>query len=258
MTAYNYAAALITVTDTETTVLRHIYENWKELRFDKDNQTYYEATFERNGKSYKVVTAQQNEMGMTAGTVLSMKLIEHFRPRYLIMPGIAAGVALEHVEEQIYGDVVAADVIWNYSAGKFVSPDNADIKYGELGFIPRPTVVKMKDEIKEYVLKAAQSEENQCHVYIGPMASGSAVIANSEILNKQIRSQFQHTAGLDMEAYAVVYAAENAIEPKPDAIIVKSVCDYADSRKSDKYQKFAAYTSSEFAKLLFEKFLPLD
>ena len=117
MTAYNYAAALITVTDTETTVLRHIYENWKELRFDKDNQTYYEATFVRNGKSYKVVTAQQNEMGMTAGAVLSMKLIEHFRPRYLIMPGIAAGVALEHVEEQIYGDVVAADVIWNYSAG---------------------------------------------------------------------------------------------------------------------------------------------
>ena len=85
-----------------------------------------------------------------------------------------------------------------------------------------------------------------------------ATIANSEILNKQIRSQFQHTAGLDMEAYAVAYAAENAIEPKPDAIIVKSVCDYADSRKSDKYQKFAAYTSSEFAKLLFEKFLPLD
>lgn len=258
MTAYNYAAALITVTDTETTVLRHIYENWKELRFDKDNQTYYEATFVRNGKSYKVVTAQQNEMGMTAGAVLSMKLIEHFRPRYLIMPGIAAGVALEHVEEQIYGDVVAADVIWNYSAGKFVSPDKADIKFGELGFIPRPTVVKMKDEIKEYVLKAAQSEENQCHVYIGLMASGSAVIANSEILNKQIRSQFQHTAGLDMEAYAVAYAAENAIEPKPDAIIVKSVCDYADSRKSDKYQKFAAYTSSEFAKLLLEKFLPLD
>lgn len=94
MTAYNYAAALITVTDMETTVLRHIYENWKELRFDKDNQTYYEATFERNGKSYKVVTAQQNEMGMTAGAVLSMKLIEHFRPRYLTMPGIAAGVAL--------------------------------------------------------------------------------------------------------------------------------------------------------------------
>ena len=69
MTAYNYAAALITVTDIETTVLRHIYENWKELRFDKDNQTYYEATFVRNGKSYKVVTAQQNEMGMTAGAV---------------------------------------------------------------------------------------------------------------------------------------------------------------------------------------------
>ena len=258
MKEYDYAAALITVTDTETTALRHIYEDWQELRLENDNQIYYTADFERDGKLYHVVTAQQNEMGMTASAVLSMKMITHFRPRYLIMPGIAAGVAMENQEEQIYGDVIAANVIWNYSAGKFVSPDKANIKFGELGFIPRPTVVKMKDEIMQYVLKAAASPENQCHVYVGPMASGSAVVANSEMLNKQIRSQFRHTAGLDMEAYAIAYAAKNAFDPKPEAIVIKSVCDYADHRKSDKYQKFAAYTSSEFAKLLYEKFLPLD
>ena len=61
-----------------------------------------------------------------------------------------------------------------------------------------------------------------------------------------------------MEAYAVVYAVENAILPKPTAFVIKSVCDYADSQKSDQYQKFAAFTSAEFGKLLYEKFLPLD
>ncbi|MGN1095157.1 MAG: hypothetical protein ACI4QR_02080 [Eubacteriales bacterium] len=258
MSVYNYAVALITATDTEAMVLKHIYDDWQEVRFENDEQLYYESSFEKDGKRYKVITAQQNEMGMTAAAVLSMKLISHFRPRYLIMVGIAAGVALENIEEQIYGDVIVPDIIWNYSAGKFVSAENSDIRFGEVGFIPRPTSVNADEDIIGFVENAASSSENQCHVYIGPMASGSAVVASSEILNKQIRTQFQHTAGLDMEAYAVVYAAENATSPKPKALVIKSVCDFADSRKSDKYQKLAAYTSSEFAKLLYEKFLPLD
>ncbi|MCI6585699.1 MAG: hypothetical protein MSC47_01020 [Oscillibacter sp.] len=60
-----------------------------------------------------------------------------------------------------------------------------------------------------------------------------------------------------MESYAVAYAAEHAVEPRPVPLIIKSVCDYADAQKSDQYQKFAAFTSCEYAKLLYEKFLPL-
>ena len=73
-----------------------------------------------------------------------------------------------------------------------------------------------------------------------------------------MRSQLRRTVALDMESYAVVYAAENAAAPRPIPLIIKSVCDYADAQKSDQYQKFAAFTSCEFAKLLYEKFLPLE
>lgn len=62
---------------------------------------------------------------MTAACALSAKLIHHFRPQYLIMVGIAAGVALSDMEEQIYGDVIVADMIWNYSDGKFVPKERA-------------------------------------------------------------------------------------------------------------------------------------
>lgn len=89
-----------------------------------------------------------------------------------------------------------------------------------------------------------------------PLASGSAVVANSELVDMQIRSQFDETIGLEMEAYGVVYAAAHAIEPRPYAIIAKSICDFADSRKDDNYQKFAAYTSCEFVKNLCLYFLP--
>lgn len=127
-----------------------------------------------------------------------------------------------------------------------------------MGFIPRPKSFRIRADVLPYIEAAAASPENQCHVYIGPMACGTTVVANREILTKQIRSHILHTAGLDMESYAVAYAAEHASEPKPAAIVAKSVCDYADAQKSDQYQKFAAFTSCEFAKLLYEKFLPLD
>ena len=50
-------------------------------------------------------------------------------------------------------------------------------------------------------------------------------------------------------------AVKSAPAPKPKGLVIKSVCDYANEEKSDQYQKFAAYTSAQFAKLLYEKFL---
>lgn len=83
------------------------------------------------------------------------------------------------------------------------------------------------------------------------------MVANREVVDQQVRSQLPTTAGLDMESYGVFYAARKAWNSKTEPIVIKSICDYADEEKCDLYQKFAAFTSSEFAKLLYEKYLPL-
>ena len=254
---YDTDVALLSVTTTEFRAVTHFHE-WKAKTFTNDEQIYDIATFERDGKERTLVHAKISEMGMTAAAATAMKVIYTFRPRYLIMVGIAAGVVQAEFEEQMYGDVIVPDIVWNYSAGKFVSPDKAEIVYGNLGFLPRSSSEKIPEEIIPYLRKAAASEENPCHVYIGPMACGSTVVASRELLEKQVYTQYRHTAGLDMESYAVVYAANHASDPKPTPIIVKSVCDFADSRKSDDYQRFAAYSSCEFAKFLYEIILPLD
>lgn len=254
---YNTDVALLSVTTTEFKAVTHFHD-WKAKTFTGDDQIYDVAEFERDGKTRSIVHAKISEMGMTAAAATAMKVIFLFRPRYLIMVGIAAGVVKADLEDQRYGDVIVPDVVWNYSAGKFVSPENAEIRYGNMGFLPRSTAEYIPEEIIPYLKKAAKSDENPCHVYIGPMACGSTVVANRELLEKQIYTQYQHTAGLDMESYAVVYAANHANDPRPTPIIVKSVCDFADSKKSDEYQRFAAYSSCEFAKFLYEKILPMD
>ena len=247
---------LLSVTTTEFNAVIHFHD-WKAKTFPGDEQIYDVSTFQRDSKEYSLVHTKIGEMGMPAAAATAMKVIYTFRPRYIIMVGIAAGIAKSEFEEQMYGDVILPDIVWNYSAGKFVSPEKATITYGNLGFLPRSTSETIPEEIIPYLRQAVDSEDNPCHAYIGPMACGSTVVASQELLEKQVYSQYRHTAGLDMESYAVVYAANHASDPKPTPIIVKSVCDFADSRKSDDYQRFAAYSSCEFAKFLYEKILPI-
>ena len=251
MSDYKAFAALIYVTDTEEDAVKRMYE-WTAFNITGDTQLYYRYEHPEKGI---IICARQDEMGMTASATLTMKLIEHFRPKYVIMPGIAAGTMDESNNEQMYGDVVLADMVWNYSNGKYVPKDKALITFGEVGFLPRPTVVNIDPELLPCFEKAVNSKNNETHVHVGAIASGSTVVANRTILDKQVKGQFSTTKGLEMEGYGVAYAASHSTEPRPKAIICKSVCDFADSRKSDVYQKFAAYTSCEFVKLMLEEAL---
>lgn len=249
--------AIISVTNTEFSAVMHFHD-WHPKTVDGDDQIYDTAEFERDGRTYTLVSARQPGMGMTSAAVTAMKVIDAFRPKYLIMVGIAAGVALDEGADQMYGDVLVADTVWNYSTGKYVSPDQADIVFGDLGFLPRSTFEAVPVEVMGYIHAAIDSPENECHVHVGPMACGTTVVANRKVIEKNIHSQLRETVGLDMESYAIVYAANHATEPRPVPIIIKSICDFADSEKADDYQRFAAYTSCQFTKLLYEKFLPLD
>jgi len=251
---YIYDVAIVTAVDIEEESVKRLYENWKEVRLPGDNQVYYEASFVKDGITRRLIASKQSEMGMTAASHLASKIINGFRPRYLIMTGIAAGIGAE----QIYGDVIIPDVIWNYAAGKFVSAEEGDITFGNIGFLPRPVSIGIDSDILKIIKDLKNNPENEFYLHIGPMACGNSVVANRDIVNKQIHSLFPETVGLDMESYSVFYASKYSSEPKPKAIVIKSICDFADSQKSDKYQKFAAYTSSQFAKYLYENYLPFN
>ena len=252
MNNYGSLAALIYVTQSEESSVLRMY-NWKTLIIDGDVQIYYEAT---TAKGEKIYAARTDEMGMTAAATLTMKLIDHFKPKYVIMPGIAAGASNdESSDSQQYGDVILADSIWNYSNGKYVPKDQGEIVFGEIGFLPRPTIIRIDPELRDIFKKAVLSDKNECYVHIGPLASGSKVVANKNILDSFVIGQFEDTQGLEMEAYGVAYAATHAVSPRPKPIIAKSICDFADNRKSDLYQKFAAYTSCEFVKMMLEYLL---
>lgn len=255
MSSYQSYAAIVYVTETEKQAVMRMFD-WSDFQVDGDGQEYKEAFIERDGKRLRVISAQQDEMGMTASAALSAKMLFLFAPEYIIMPGIAAGTgAAMESDDQEFGDVLLADCVWNYSNGKYVSPHEGEVVFGEIGFQPRPTMVRISGDFVQSIIDYAESVHNEFHVHIGPLASGTAVVANQSFLQKRIVGGVENTKGFEMEAYGVAYAAQHSLDPKPNIIIAKSICDFGDENKNDSYQKFAAYTSCGFVQYLLENVL---
>ena len=153
---------------------------------------YYVTEFESVSGKRRLVTCQQMQMGMTACTLTCQKLIEHFRPRYLIMTGIAAGIG---GDSQLYGDVIVPDVIWDYSTGKFVGKDESEIRFGDVGFLPRPSFLRMDEDLAALMKSISESKDHEFKVHIGMMACGNSVVANKDYVDTRVRALMPETAG---------------------------------------------------------------
>jgi nucleoside phosphorylase len=80
-------------------------------------------------------------------------------------------------------------------------------------------------------------------ILLGAMASGASVLQSSDAVSKVLR-QHKDVLAIEMEAFSIMFAAQTAPLPRPLPIVAKSVCDNGDGKKNDKFQEYAAYTSS--------------
>ena len=255
---YGCAAVICTAVETESRSLRQVFGGgWSRVRVPGDSQRYYESTFmDKHGNGQLAITCQQDIMGMTAASVLATKAAMLFRPRYLIMCGIAAGICKD--ADQMYGDVLVPSTVWDYSTGKVVGPNESELHFGAVGFLPRPNPMYLDSELKKLMQELKKPNACEFHLHTGPLACGPSVMANEFAVDFQVRALYPSTVGLDMESYGVFLAASNALEPKPRALVVKSVCDYANEEKDDQYQTFAAFTASRFVEDLLCNHLDFD
>lgn len=248
---YGYDLGIVVALhELELNAIRDWPVRWVEVRIPYDHTLYLTATIEINGRVRKLVAAACDRMGMPAAVSLSTKLIQQFRPQYLAMTGITAGMK----SKTSYGDIIIADPVWDYGSGKIERVGNKTI------FQPSPHQIELEADLRDRVRTLAlrrdilsnikssfrgKTPDTELSAHVGPLASGAAVIANSAIW-KNLKSQHRGVLGLEMEAYGVIVAARSSTDPKPIGIVIKSVCDFADHEKGDDYQKYAAHTSAQF------------
>jgi nucleoside phosphorylase len=235
---------------------------WEELEVLGDGTLYYRGRADAAGGGHlSVVAACCARMGMVASAVLTSKMCVHFRPRFVAMCGILAAVD----RDLGMGDVVVADPTWNYESGKRAPKENEEASE----FLAAPDHLALDPWLRERLAALSADSEmlddirrgfggatpaNALAMHVGPVASGSSVVGAADYL-RDARSQHRKLVGIEMETYGVFAAVQEAQQPRPNAVSVKSVSDYADSEKSDEFQRYAAYTSASVLRLFVEKYL---
>jgi nucleoside phosphorylase/CheY-like chemotaxis protein len=233
--------------------------DWKELAVAGDGTVYHGASYETSAERRSAVVGKSSNMGMPAACVLATKMIMTFHPHTLAMTGICAGDG----DQVALGDVVVGNPVWDYGSGKHVEVD------GTSRLIPAPYQLGLSSRVRGAVERLCL-DSDFCHrihkqfvgakpraagkIHVGPMASGSAVVANAQVFENVQKSQHRKLLGIDMEAYGVMCAANDAPSPQPDTVVIKGVSDFADRAKSDSHRIYASYSSAAVLTALCERY----
>jgi|GEM_PF-2533788 len=163
-----------------------------------------------------VLIATDDKMGIAAAASLSTKIIAKFSPQYLIMAGIAAGVK-DKVKN--YGDILVSRYTWNYESGKYKYNQKTKTSV----FEPNPEQIELDNSIvhiindlkmdKALLIKiyndfvetpSNKKPKSNLQVFIGPFASGSAVLADERRI-EVIRRENRKLIGIDMETCVSIW-----------------------------------------------------
>ena len=254
-------AIVTALDDPEFKAVKKIINNVKPINNDKysihDCSVYFEGTMTGKNKDLNVIIACDSRMGMPAISSLATRIINAFRPTYLVTLGIAAGIA----GDANIGDILITEYSWDYGSGK------SELIEGKEVFRPYINQLKLDESLRikfiQYKSKTdilnkireeyPTPEDSMLKLHVGPFASGAAVISNDKFVD-ELKEKHKKIIGFDMEVYGVYCAAESFPDGmKPKVIAIKSVSDFGNSNKGNPlkkhHQAYAAYTSSEFFKV---------
>ena len=258
--AYESDLCVVTaLADPELAALLDLPWSWVPLEVPGEGTVFKKGRFKTGDRQRSVIAATASRMGMTACSVLASKMIRYFRPRYLAMVGIAAGI--KGVCE--LGDIIAADPVWDWGSGKWHREAGSPV------FAAAPHQLAVNSYIKGKLVEFSRDTETfdlirrawrgrkpntALQLRIGPVASGASVLADVKKV-EEIKEQHRKLVGIDMELYGLFGAADEAPVPSPKAFALKSVCDFANEKKDDELQSYAAYSSAQALQYFMEKYL---
>lgn len=249
--------AIVTAVDDEYNALNQLPIDWVDIEIKNDPGIYSLGSFlDENGQAHKILKTKLPEMGMSAASYVTTKVINVFEPDSLLMVGICGGRA----GKVNLGDIIVAERTWDYGSGKIELDDS-----GKLHLLAEPHQCTLNPILKGNIERNSNlvrdiyekwNEKNNdrkiSEIKIGAVASGSAVIATKDIADDVIATQYRKFLGIDMETYGVYFACQNSGRDL-NYISIKAVSDLADQDKDDTYHNYCSYASAMFAYKLLTK-----
>lgn len=218
-------------------------------KFVLEGHSYYRFSItNKSNKKISILCASAERMGLSWSAALTTRIINKFNPKYIIMTGICAGVD----GKTELGDIIVGDPVWDWGAGKLSE------KSGEKIFLPDPHQLPLNRKLKEgfkLISKDTQFMKSLPlnwsgnditkipSLKIAPMACGSSVISTQLVVD-EINEDHRKLTAIEMESYGVMAASHAYDIP---CVVIKSVCDFGNTKKSDDVQKYSSYTSASVA-----------
>jgi nucleoside phosphorylase/CheY-like chemotaxis protein len=239
---------IVCALDVEFDAIQKLPWSFADEKIGGDPTMYIKGSVNCNGTLKTVVAALCPRMGMSAASITSMKLIEAFRPEIIAMTGIT-GAVRGHAN---LGDLIVADECWDWGMGKWGR------KEGKQVFMPGPHHLSLDADLRNAAARLSRNTkllasirddfngdkpDTVLRLLVGPVASGSAVIASQE-MTENIQAQHRKLIGIEMESYGVYSAAAEATFPRPKAISIKAASDFADDQKDDSYRYYCSFVSA--------------
>ena len=238
---------VVALDDPEAKKVKQVFSSSWSIE-GREGVTYRVAQCDLDGAEMKVVLAVQNDMGMVSAAILATKSIRAWKPKFVGMTGICAGVR----GEVNLGDIIVAKKTLDYGSGKIkegkLTPDYSPISL-DADICSRVIEMAGNDSIMSAIRDkwplSTGKPATDLSAHVGSFGSGAAVISDATIID-EVRQYSRSLIGIDMEAYAVVKSASEAPHGPIPCMVVKGVQDFADSFKSDDYREYSAYASSSF------------
>ncbi|KAB8224326.1 purine and uridine phosphorylase [Aspergillus novoparasiticus] len=149
----------------------------------------------------------------------------------------------KHHSSSIYGDCRDCSKALDSVCTKAYDAICTDIPCNEHFLVPRERL-----DMKQRLEQERKEEAQDPAIHIGRVASGDMVMKSGA-----------HRGMLTQNDKVIAFEMESAgIWDEIRSVVVKGVCDYADSHKNKKWQDFAALTSASTVKALLERWNPID
>lgn len=215
-------------------LLSRLPGHYKVPPVENDTNTYFAASLntERGGETYSIVVLPLVGMGNTNAASAASNAILRWKPRYVLVVGIAGGVEKNGVA---IGDVLISDQIADYELQKIENGKSfvrwqvhrADMRL--LAAATNHLNLGWRDVV------AKRFDENASEVHVGPICTGNKVIADKSLMN-EYRDVWTKMIGVEMEGGGVANAVWQS-SGQIGMLMIRGVSDLADGKKNTQNTK---------------------
>jgi nucleoside phosphorylase len=212
-----------------------------------DSHTYYEGTLvtmRADGAVYRVVLVCCPSMGPEIAVQTAGALLNRWKPRHVMLVGIAMGLE----EESDHGDILIADQVVDYTLGK---QENGERIIRWRGSQPGASLfdsaIALGAQWSGKISVPRPSPGISGHV-VGTVASGGDVVADKELVAEFLK-KWPKLVGIEMEAGGVATAVHHDVN-KPDFLMIKGVSDHGHDKNLPEvlpWRPYAADAAAAFA-----------